>query len=201
MTDFRAQITNYSRNENCDIVVQTDTNSRETLLEPNGGFYFVRSGHHSLRAFQLLQQFLFVNPNLEDQEALSMSPFHISKTSAVHKTAFSIGRVTTELRIFLQLVLRVWRQRVLLASIRDFVICFQELLMRVHTVSQTPLSKCVFWIPFATSPGTSTLMHIITGKPTLKIGVLLFLSWSMEMVGEIKRSLSKVPDFGFSPTI
>jgi hypothetical protein len=44
-------------------------------------------------------------------------------------------------------------------------------------------------------------MHIITGKPTLKIGVLLVLSWSMEMVGEIKRSLSKVPDFGFSPTI
>jgi hypothetical protein len=71
MTDFRAQITNYSRNENCDIVIQTDTNSRETLLEPNGGFYFVRSGHQSLRAFQLLQQFLFVNPNLEDQEALT----------------------------------------------------------------------------------------------------------------------------------
>jgi hypothetical protein len=55
--------------ENCDIVVQTDTSSTESWVEVNGGFYFVRNNNATQKAFQLIQQCLFVHPELEDQQA------------------------------------------------------------------------------------------------------------------------------------
>jgi hypothetical protein len=54
------------------MVVQMDMSSPVSVPQPNGGFYFVRACNRSLQAFQLLQQFLFVNPDLEDQEALGL---------------------------------------------------------------------------------------------------------------------------------
>jgi len=69
-SDFRAYIADYAKAENCDIIVQTDTSLDETWVETNGGFYFVQASNRTLQTFQMLQQFLFVNPEIEDQQAL-----------------------------------------------------------------------------------------------------------------------------------
>lgn len=67
--DFRSYVLHYAKKENCNIVVQTDTSSEETWVETNGGFYFVPANNLTLKIFQLLQQFLFANPEFEDQQA------------------------------------------------------------------------------------------------------------------------------------
>jgi hypothetical protein len=63
-----------AESNNCSFVVQTDTDSKHTWVDSNGGFYFVRANSNTLQAFQLLQQFLFVNPDIEDQQALGIFP-------------------------------------------------------------------------------------------------------------------------------
>jgi hypothetical protein len=54
------------------MVFQTDTAPYQKWLDPNGGFYFVRASNATLHTFQILQQYLLVHPEFEDQQGLSM---------------------------------------------------------------------------------------------------------------------------------